>query len=60
MYRDIFHAIRIAMQFAKKSRHCIDASNTNQQIIGATEPKIGLVEIGALRHVDEISRFPEI
>ena len=56
MYRDIFHAIRIAKQFAKNR----DNTNTNRQLLGATELKIGLVEIGALRHVDEISRFPEI
>ena len=32
MYRDIFHAIRVATQFAKKLRHCVDASNPNRQI----------------------------
>ena len=52
MYRDIFHAICIAVQFAK---NCVDASNTNRQILGATEPKIGLVEIGVLRHVARLS-----
>ena len=55
MYHAIFHAIRVAIQFAKKSRHCVDASNTNRQILGATEPKIGLVEIGVLRHVARLS-----
>ena len=55
MYHDIIHAIRIAMQFAKKSQHCVDASNTNRQILGATEPKIGLLEIGVLRHVARLS-----
>ena len=32
MYREIFHAIRVATQFAKKIRHCVDASNPNRQI----------------------------
>ena len=52
MYRDIFQAICIAVQFAK---NCVDTSNANRQILGATETKIGLVEIGVLRHVARLS-----
>ena len=48
MYCDTFNAIRIAMQFAKKSRHCVKKIASQRQRHGATEPKIGLVEIGAL------------
>ena len=32
MYREIFHPIRVATQFANKLRHCVDASNPNRQI----------------------------
>ena len=55
MYRDIFHAIRVATQFAKKLRHCVDASNPNRGLLGATELKNCLVKIGVLRHVARLS-----
>ena len=41
MYRENVHAIHIAMQFAKKSRHCVIKIGSHQQ----------RTNIGALPHV---------
>ena len=58
MYRDTFHTISISMQFGKKSRHCVGLikMDSQRQRLGVAEPKIGPVEIGALRHVADIGQ----
>ena len=57
MYCDIFHAIRIAMQFAKNSRRCVMKIDSQRQRLGAPEPKIDLVETGALCHMARQSDY---
>ena len=47
MYRENVHAIHIAMQFAKKSRHCVIKVDSQQQI----------TKIGALLHVARQSDY---
>ena len=48
MYRENVHAIHIAMQFAKKSRHCVIEIDSQQQ----------RTKIGALLHVARQSKSP--
>ena len=47
VYRETIHAIHIAMQFAKKSRHCVIKVDSQQQI----------TKIGALLHVARQSDY---
>ena len=50
MYRENVHAIHIAMQFAKKSRHCVINIDSQQQItkIGAFHGRQNLLFFGNL------------